>query len=157
MRSVPSLHLIYASTSGHTEYVVGVVVDVLKKEKPDLAVEVQQAEKVTADDVLRGDVLLLASGSWNTGGSEGQLNPHMHELLRARAKDIDLKGKSVLCIGLGDARYHFTARALTLLEEYVTSHGGKLLSPSLKVINEPYGQEETIEQWAKQILSVLPQ
>ncbi len=148
MATVPSIHIVYASTSGHTEYVVGVAVDALRKGLTSAEIEVQRVEKVVAEDLLRGDILVLASSTWNTGGSEGQLNPHMHELLRVRAKDIDLQGKKVLCIGLGDSRYHFTARALTLLEEYVTAHGGTLIPQSLKIVNEPYGQEDAICDWA---------
>ena len=45
------------------------------------------------------------------GGMEGQLQPHMHEFLLKRAKDVDLKGKNVAVIALGDERYYYTARA----------------------------------------------
>lgn len=155
MTSVPSIHIVYASTSGHTEYVVGVAADALKQSLTSAQIEVQPAEKVLPEDLLRGDVLILASGSWNTGGQEGQLNPHMHALLRDRAKAVDLAGKKVLCIGLGDSRYHFLLGALTYLEEFVASHGGTLAGPSLKIINEPYGQEEAMEAWARQILPSL--
>lgn len=154
---MPSLHIVYASTSGHTEYVVGVAVDALKTKRADVQVEVQRVERVQAEDLLRGDVLVLASSTWNTGGQEGQLNPHMHELLRVRAKDVDLQNKPVFCIGLGDARYHFTARALALLEEYVKAHNGQLLAPSLKIVNEPYGQEASVEHWIEHVLPSLPQ
>ncbi len=153
--SVPSLHVIYASTSGHTEYVVGLVADVLKAKAPDVTVEVQRVELVQPEDFARGDVLVLASSTWNTGGQEGQLNPHMHELLRVRAKDTDLGGKKVWCVGLGDSRYHFTVRALEHLETYVKTHNGSLQSPSLKIVNEPYGQEKTVEEWAAQLASTL--
>jgi flavodoxin I len=152
---VPSLQIIYASTSGHTEYAVGCVVDALREKAPEMAVEVRRVELVQAEDLARGDVLVLASSTWNTGGSEGQLNPHMHELLRVRAKDVDLGKKPVFCLGLGDARYHFTARALTLLEEFVTTHNGTLLSPSLKIVNEPYGQEDLIVKWTEALSQSL--
>jgi hypothetical protein len=39
------------------------------------------------------DILLLASATWNTGSIEGQLNPHMWELLKDKAKNLDLAGK----------------------------------------------------------------
>lgn len=151
---VPSLHTICASTSGHTEYVVDTVLETLKEALPSLAVEKQRAELAQPDDLLKGDVLLLASGSWNTGGSEGQLNPHMHALLKERAKDFDLQRKRVLCIGLGDSRYQFTARALQHLEEYVQTHNGTVAG-SLKIVNEPYGQEAAIAAWAADILPQL--
>ncbi len=147
-----SLHIIYASTSGHTEYVVDELIATLGDK---MQVEKQRVELAKPEDFARGDVLLLASGTWNTGGAEGQLNPYMHFFLRGAAKDVDLAGKKVLVIGLGDQRYHFTARAHDLLVEYVQSHGGTVLEPTLKIINEPYGQEEKVKEWAKAIASHL--
>lgn len=150
------LHVIVASTSGHTDYVVAEVLASLLREIPAMEIEVQRAEQAASEDLLKGKVLLLASGTWNTGGSEGQLNPHMHALLRERAKDIDLKGKRVAVIGLGDARYRYTARAKNLLEAFVTTHGGKLLLPSLKIVHEPYGQEREIHEWARKLRTAFP-
>ncbi len=152
---VPSLHIITASTSGHTDYVVGELVASLKEKAPQVTVTRQRAELAQAEDFTEGDMLLLGSGTWNTGGPEGQLNPHMHLLLRERAKDIDLKGKRVAVVGLGDARYRYTARALELLEEFVKTHGGQLLLPSLRIINEPYGQEKTVQHWAALLLKSI--
>lgn len=150
-----SLHIISASTSGHTDYVIGEIKAYLQKEEPKIVVTVERAEQAKPEDLLQGDVLLLASGTWNTGGSEGQLNPHMHVLLRERAKDVNLKGKKVAVVGLGDARYRYTARAKDLLENFVTSHGGTLIIPSLRIVNEPYGQESTVKKWGKKLLATL--
>ena len=152
---MPTLNIICASTSGHTDYVVSELVAYLQTKAPTNSVTVQHAEAAQAEDLHKGDVLLLACGSWNTGGSEGQLNPHMHAFLKERAKDANLRGKKVAVVGLGDARYRYTARAKDLLEEFVTTHGGKLLLPSLKIVNEPYGQEETIRKWGEQFLKAL--
>jgi hypothetical protein len=35
------------------------------------------AERTHPDDLLGADVVLLASGTWDVRGIEGQLNPHM--------------------------------------------------------------------------------
>lgn len=153
-RSVPSLHIIYASTSGHTEFVVDHVMEVLKKVN-GVEVEKQRAELATADDMLRGDVLILATSSWNTGGPEGQMNPHMHGLLRDRAADLDLQKKKVAVIGLGDDRYHFLCRAADLMIEYIETHNGTLVKPELRIVNEPYGQEKTVEKWTQEFLKAI--
>lgn len=150
---MPSLHVIYASTSGHTEYVVGEVIAQLKESAPQIWVETQRAEVAQPDDLLKGDVLVLASSTWNTGSIEGQMNPHMHYFLKARGAGADLQGKKVALIGLGDDRYHFTVGALAHLEEYVRTHNGVLMEPSLRMVNEPYGQEEQPRHWAKQLIS----
>jgi len=146
-------HVIFASTSGHTEYVVDTLISVLKDIKIDA--EKQKAEQAQADDLMKGDVLLLASGTWNTGSIEGQLNPHMHALLLSRATSVDLKGKKVALIGLGDERYRYTCKAADHLEEFVQSHGGEQIGETLRIINEPYGQEKKVQEWAASLSKLL--
>jgi len=146
------LHIIFASTSGHTEYVVDALAEFLKSTAPDWEIEETMAVKAQPQDLLRGDVLVLASSTWNTGGIEGQLNPQMWVLLHDKAKTLDLVGKSYACIGLGDHRYFYTARAAEQLQDYVRSHHGRLIVPTLKVIDEPYGQEEAVRVWGKRLV-----
>ena len=123
-----SLHIVFASTSGHTEYVVDALTDSLKSSTSGWEIEATMAEKTQPQDLLRGDVLLLASSTWNTGSIEGQLNPHMWVLLQDKAKTLDLAGKPCACIGLGDHRYFYTARAADHLQDYVRAHHGRLIS-----------------------------
>jgi flavodoxin I len=146
-----TLHIVFASTSGHTEYVVGALTCSLKSMPPGWEIEQTMAEKTQPPDLLRGDVLLLASATWNTGGIEGQLNPHMWLLLHDKAKALDLAGKPCACIGLGDHRYFYTARAADHLQRYVEAHHGRLIVPTLKIIDEPYGQEEAVRVWGRQL------
>ena len=124
-----SLHIVFASTSGHTQYVLEALIDSLKSTSPDWAIEETMAEKTRPQDLLSGDVLLLASSTWNTGGIEGQLNPHMSVLLHDKARALDLAGKPCACIGLGDHRYFYTARAADHLQNYVKGHHGRLIVP----------------------------
>jgi flavodoxin len=145
------LHIVFASTSGHTEYVVNALIDSLKSITPGWKIEQTIAEKAQPTDLLSGDILLLASATWNTGGIEGQLNPHMWVLLNDKAKTLDLAGKPCVCIGLGDHRYFYTARAADHLQQYVKAHHGRLIVPTLKIIDEPYGQEEAVRVWGKQL------
>jgi flavodoxin I len=145
------LHVVFTSTSGHTEYVVEALIDSLRSITPGWEIEETMAEKAQPQDLLSGDVLLLASATWNTGGIEGQLNPHMWTLLNDKAKTLDLAGKPCACIGLGDHRYFYTARAADHLQNYVKSHHGRLMVPTLKIIDEPYGQEEAVRVWGRQL------
>ncbi len=147
-----SLTIIYASTSGHTEYVIGELQRFLSESTKNLVVTVKRVETAMPGDLFAGDVLLLASGTWNTGGPEGQLNPHMHAFVYGPAKSVDLKGKQVAVIALGDERYKYTARAGKHLQHFVRTHGGQLIEPMLKIVNEPYGQEGKIQKWGKEFL-----
>ena len=149
-----SLHCIYASTSGHTAYVVETLRQYLLKKMPKLRITTQVAEKAKMVDFKEGDVLLLASSTWNTGGIEGQLNPHMHALL-ARTGNVDFKEKLVAIIALGDDRYRYTANAGKHLREFVNAHGGELLGEELTIVNEPYGQEKLVERWGAKIAKLL--
>jgi flavodoxin I len=146
------LHIVFASTSGHTEYVVDALIESLKSTIPGWDIEQTLAEKTQPQELLRGDVLLLASSTWNTGGIEGQLNPHMWVLLHDKAETLDLAGKPCACIGLGDHRYFYTARAADHLQHYVKAHHGRLIVPTLRIIDEPYGQEEAVRVWGKQLV-----
>jgi flavodoxin I len=146
------LHIVFASTSGHTGYVVDALIDSFKSITPRWQIKETMAEKAQAQDLLKGDVLLLASSTWNTGGIEGQLNPHMWLLLHDKAKTLDLAGKPCACIGLGDHRYFYTARAADYLQHYVKAHHGRLIAPTLKIIDEPYGQEKAVKVWGEQLV-----
>ena len=150
---VHSIHILYASTSGHTEYVIGVLKELLEAKK--VSVTACRVESATVADFSKSDVLILASGTWNTGGIEGQLNPHMHAFVWGPAKSVDLKGKNVAIVALGDDRYYYTCRAGEHLRLYIQNHGGKVLGDALLVVNEPYGQEKRIRGWGEWFVTVL--
>ena len=57
------LHIVFASTSGHTEYVVDALIDSLKSTIPGWEIEETMAEKTQPQDLLRGNVLVLASAT----------------------------------------------------------------------------------------------
>jgi len=152
---VSSLTIVYASTSGHTEHVVHTLAALLKKRAPKLTVTLRRAEQAQPKDLTAGDALVLASGTWNTDGTEGQLNPHMHEFLTKRAAAVDLAGQPCVVISLGDSRYRYTCRATEHLMQFVLQHGGKSCCPPLAVVNEPWGQEARVEKWGEKLLSAL--
>jgi len=151
---VEKIFLSWPSTAGHTGNVRDFSMTFFK-EVGDVTVERKRAEICVPEDLLKGDVLVLASGTWNTGGVEGQLNPYMHRLLKEQASKTDLKGKKIACIALGDERYHYTAEARVYLGEFVRKTKGTLWVDSLVVGNEPYGQEKAVREWGREFLSYL--
>lgn len=151
----PSLHIIYASTSGHTEYVVDELTSYLDQKNIGLTIERQKAELTKREDLLRGDVIILGSGTWNFGGIEGQLNMYMYQLLFERAKDIDLTGKTIAFICLGDDRYYYTTRCTEHFMRFMKLSHAKMLLIPLIVVNEPYGQEERVQKWGEKLLLAM--
>jgi flavodoxin I len=150
-----SLHVIYASTSGNTEYVVDTLLGHLRERAPGLRVSAQRAELASAEDLKRGDALVLCSGTWNTGGREGQLQMYMHKLLMEKAAGIDLAGKPMTFISLGDSRYYFTTRCTEHFLRFQRTSKGKLFLPPFVLVNEPYGQEAKIAKWSEALLRYL--
>ena len=151
---IRTLTIIYASSTGHTEFVIDTLIQNLAQQK-DIRIIKQRAETSTPENLEKADLLLLACGSWNTGGPEGQMNPWMHDLLLNKSKEVHLKGVNATAIGLGDERYHFTCRAADLLTDFLKNHGASLILPTLKIINDPYDQAAKIEVWAKELLQKI--
>lgn len=146
-----SISVIYSTATGHTEFVVDVMIKQLTVDLPTARIIKQRAEVSTPEDLTKSDVLILACGSWNTGNVEGQMSPYMHDLLTVRAASANLTGVHAAAIGLGDERYFYTARAAEKLTDYMQTHGATLLIPTLKVINDPFGQEKKVATWTAEL------
>ena len=147
-----TIRVVWGSTSGHTEYVADVLADVFRSNEPTHHVEAARAEVLQPSDLFDADLLVLASSTWNTGGVEGQLNPHMQQLLHKRDESQTLAGRQCACVGLGDHRYYYRARAADLLEQFVHDCSGRLAVPTLKIVDDPYGQESIIRDWGRQLM-----
>ena len=152
------LHIVFASTSGHTEYVVDALTEFFEEHCPRLGDRGNDSRENAATGFAErrcSPARLRRPGI--QGGIEGQLNPHMWVLLHDKAKTLDLAGKPCACIGLGDHRYFYTARAADHLQHYVKAHHGRLIVPTLKITDEPYGQEEAVRVWGKQLVDASKQ
>ena len=149
---MPKLRIVYSSTSGHTEYVLDVLIDYLKKNNAPVDIVMTHVEQTKPEDLLDCDYLLLASSTWDP--TEGLLPPDFLVFAK-EAKDIDLAGKPTCVIGLGDDRYFYTCRATAHLMQFAREHGGKNLMPPLAIINEPYEQDDTVVKWGEKLLAKL--
>ncbi len=150
-----SLLFIVASTSGHTQYVVDRILEQLTEMHPLLSCRVLRAEMAQREDLLQATDIVFASGTWNTNGKEGQLNPHMHQFFEERCTDLDLIGKRMTCISLGDDRYYFTTRCTEYFFAFQKRTHLSTLCMPLVIVNEPYDQEERIDAWTKKFLLAL--
>lgn len=146
-----TIAVIYATTTGHTEFVADILERTLRVALPQCRIVKQRAEVTQPEDLARHEVLVLACGSWNTGNVEGQLSPAMHDLVTKRAHDVKLRGIAAAAIGLGDERYYYTARSATLLQTFLQERGATIVLPALTVINDPYDQEAKVAAWAKEL------
>lgn len=150
-----SLHIIFSSISGHTEYVVQILKAFLLGRKPELSITLIRAEQAKAEDLLQGDMTILACGTWNTTGQEGQLSPYMHEFINTIAKDVDLSNRLIAFISLGDERYFYTCRCTEHFLAFQRDHKAHMLLPPLVIANEPYDQSERILAWGEKLLAAM--
>lgn len=151
---MPQISIIYASTSGHTEYVMQILAETLRSAGAE--VHSVRAEQAAEGDLKKGDLTVLASGTWDADGVEGQLNPHMKAFFD-RVEGTGLEGRKLAFVGLGDTRFRYTARAIEHLQKFRMAKKAVQLLPPLLIINEPYGQEETVKRWGTKVLAALPQ
>lgn len=149
---VQKLLIVYSSTSGHTEYVLDVLLRFLKSRNAPLEIRERHVETIEPKDLLECDILLLASSTWNS--TEGLLPPDFAVLVRA-ARSLDLQGKPTCVIGLGDDRYRNTCKAAAHLMQFAREHNGKNLLPPLPIVNEPYDQNDKVEKWGEKLLAKL--
>lgn len=136
---------------------VDTLVQSLQEKQPNLTVTKQLAETAQEEDLQKGDAIILACGTWNTGGSEGQLHMYMDAFLRSRAKNADLGGKPCALIALGEDTYYYSCRATEHLMQFIMQHNGKVCTPPFLVVNDPYGQEDKVQAWGEKLVSALEQ
>ncbi|MDD5054768.1 MAG: flavodoxin domain-containing protein [Candidatus Peribacteraceae bacterium] len=152
---INSLNIIYGSINGNTEYVMGRIEAFLRTVLPGLIIRRVRAETAKPDDFKLADALLLGSGTWNTGGDEGQLNPHMHALLFEHLKDVRLPGKPMAFVSLGDEQHHFITDCIGHFRLFLQNVKGEKLLQSLILVNDPYTELERIDRWAKDFSETL--
>jgi flavodoxin len=146
-----SILLIYGSTGGNTEMVVENVADMLKSKKHK--VTLKRAELSKAADLLKADIIILASPTYGHGLLEGYMAKFAKGI-----RDLDLKGKPCAVIGLGDpkyeAQYHIESAAI--LEKTLSDAGGKILLPALRISRTPVMHlKGIIPHWTEQLIKLI--
>ncbi len=131
--------------------VVENVAEILKSKKHKVAI--QRAEMSEAKDLLKYDVIVLASPTYG----HGLLQEYMLAFTK-KIKEIDLKGRACAVIGVGDPKYEaqYHVESAATLERILTEHGGELLLPALRVSGNPVRHlKGFIPHWSKQLLAKL--
>ena len=131
--------------------VVESVAEILRKKK--FKVGIQRAETSKATDILNSDICILASPTYG----HGLLEEHMAKFVKG-LKDVSLNGKPCAVIGLGDPKYEaqYHLESATILEKKLTSAGGKIVLPALRISRTPVMHlKGLIPNWTEQLVSKL--
>ncbi len=146
------IHIIYASTSGNTEFIMDKVADVWRKLGKE--VFLHRSEKTDINVFKDNKYFLLATSTWD----HGTINPFFDRLL-AEMKTADFSGKSASFIGLGDRRYesHLFCAGMTILKEVWEKSNGKSLGVALTIGREPFDEiiDKLVRDWAEKTLKLF--
>lgn len=139
--------IIYGTSGGNTEIVCQKIADVLRSRK--MEVELRRVEQCSAQDVLTGDLCILAAPTYEHGIIQYHFLPFLKEL-----RKIDLRKHKMAVVGLGDPSYdmHYHIESANTLTDAITDANGALVGRPLRVSGLPFGQLETrVAKWAEEL------
>ncbi len=147
-----TIHFIYASTSGNTEFVMDLVAQ--RWQKLGVNCVLHRAEVCDVSVVKDNEFFVLATSTWD----HGTLNPFFNNLL-TEMKQSDLSKKQSAFVGLGDRRYtkyHFCA-GMHELKQVWEDRGGQSVGVALTIGRDPNDELiiKVVEAWADKTLKLL--
>ncbi|CUB26429.1 Flavodoxin [Bacillus subtilis] len=128
--------LVYATMSGNTE----AMADLIEKGLQEAEVEADRFEAIDIDNAqLFNDYDHIIMGTYTWG--DGDLPDEFLDLAEDM-DEIDFSGKTCAVFGSGDTAYEFFCGAVDTLEAKIKERGGEIVLPSVKIENNPEGEEE---------------
>ncbi|MCO4851035.1 flavodoxin [Bacillus vallismortis] len=128
--------LVYATMSGNTE----AMADLIEKGLQEAEAEADRFEVMDIDDAqLFNDYDHIMMGTYTWG--DGDLPDEFLDLAEDM-DEIDFSGKTCAVFGSGDTAYEFFCGAVDTLEAKIKERGGEIVLPSVKIENNPEGEEE---------------
>ncbi|MCY7884703.1 flavodoxin [Bacillus spizizenii] len=128
--------LVYATMSGNTE----AMADLIEKGLQEAEVEAYRFEAMDIDNAqLFNDYDHIIMGTYTWG--DGDLPDEFLDLAEDM-DEIDFSGKTCAVFGSGDTAYEFFCGAVDTLEAKIKERGGEIVLPSVKIENNPEGEEE---------------
>ncbi|OGG04953.1 hypothetical protein A2Z33_06690 [Candidatus Gottesmanbacteria bacterium RBG_16_52_11] len=147
--------VIFATYSGGTQIASATLAEALKAEGH--SVTVKGPAETQTDELVKSDAVVLCTPTWDFEGKEGQ--PHEDYVgFMEKTKGASLEGMPFAVLALGDSSYTHFCGSAEVLEAYVTSVGGILKVPSLKIDGYFFSQEKhtgSIREWAKSFSGTL--
>ena len=144
------IKIVYGTGGGNTELVCEKVTEILEKKHK---VEMLQSKITDPMSIKNFDLLIFASPTYG----HGQLEQYFGKFIK-KAKDMNLKGKNVAAIGLGDDKYdpdYFIESAKILTDFFKGKEANIVISP-LKVgrcaVPKLKGK---VEKWAKDLSKLI--
>lgn len=123
--------ILYASTSGNTEYVAEYLAMGLNYNS--VRAEIKRIEVTTIADLTKPEItsIIFISPTYNVGKFPDTFQSFVDKCL---SNKVDIGKKSIICISLGNSlEYDIFCGSSNLLESFTNQINGKLLFPCLKI------------------------
>lgn len=143
---LPTLQIIYASTSGNVEVVSKRVAQSLTESRINSVLH--RADTTKFETIIENSYFIFATSTWE----HGIINPYFDSLLRD-IENSSMKGKFAGFVGLGDTRYEpvLFCKGVEIIKDAFTKSGGKQIGTTLKVNGNPYPVLDSIVgDWTEQ-------
>ena len=137
--------IVYGSKRGKTRELAEMLNDYFRKN--GINSEVKNAWETTVVMVTEADILIFASSTW----ADGDLQADFIELER-NLFDTDLSGKYAAVFGPGNSRFPRFCEAVEILQARLKNNNAKLLINSLKIDRLADTDNETLMEWAEELL-----
>jgi len=147
-----NIQIVFGSNGGNTKMVCEYVQMLL--EEAGHNVKIDRCEHYPEDQLVGHDLLILACSTYE----HGQLEDHFKRAFWPRIQAIDLAGQKCAVIGLGDSKYDtdYNIESGRILQTYVETHNGELVTENLMINKSPLPQLETkVQDWTEKLIKQL--
>ncbi len=151
--------IIYATNSGGAEQAARQLSEYFRRQGH--AVTLKRASEAQANDLQRGDLVILGSCTWmgqvGERVEEGQLQEHMQALLDQATKKR-YPGQRFAVFGLGDSSYTNFCAAADHLERFVQASGGRQVGSTLRFDGFFFDLDrsrERVNGWARELQDAI--
>ena len=142
-----NIAIIFATRMGTTKYVATTVQNLLQKTGHQVKLHNLNNDGLTPDLTGQG-LLIFAAPTYESGEIETTMSEFMAGF------SGDLSNYKLAVIGLGDSTFPKFCEAASVLENWLKSKGGSLLTANLKIDGYPHSTAQ-IETWVQELTSIL--
>jgi flavodoxin len=146
------IHILYSSWWGNTKFVIDTVADIFTT----CDHQVTMFSAITADvaEFLQGDITILACPTYDHGLLHTPMDIYLQ---KSRESAVDLTGRRIVLIGLGDPKYDsdYTLESVRLMSEFILQQWGTLIYEPLRIVANPLTQVEKMQEWARGLMEVI--
>ncbi|WP_406590014.1 flavodoxin [Bacillus atrophaeus] len=133
---MPKALITYASMSGNTEDIAGIIKETLQEH--DVEIDFIEIDDTEAESLSSYDYILIGTYTWGDGDLPYEAEDFYEEVSR-----LQLNGLKTACFGSGDYSYPKFCEAVNLFSSMLEKTGAAVYQETLKIELAPETDEDT--------------